>query len=361
MEEIKKTEKRLIAKIKKARKELKLPRRNRVDDIFDERMYLFPRDFEIENYPRDIAAVFNPGVDFDGKAVEIFPRFAFDYHVYTGTIGRCQKINIENLISGDFKRPIPAEIILWPGMEKTGREDFRGYEDARIFSQGGISFVLCTGNVGKGYSDDDFSRKVGGVLTLAEFKQGKLKRKGYFKIRGKDKDFTPESNKDATFIKVQGSDANLLLRLSVRGYNECWSGKADLNELVIFEDSLRVNLCSAPWEKKIGWSTNTVPIGSDKYLVGVHSVMNADLSYINRLAVVNGEGQLLAISPDYLLALKRSSAIECSGDRSLVLFGDGLIVYKDKLIWIGGLSDWAIGIFVTDLDLALSKLKWLDR
>ena len=45
------------------------------------------------------------------------------------------------------------------------------------------------------------------------------------------------------------------------------------------------------------------------------------------------------------------------GDRPLVIFGDGLLAYKEKLIWVGGISDYGIGIFMTDLDKALEKIR----
>ena len=369
MKKIEGAEERLMKKVKKASKEINLPIKNRVDDIFNERMYFFPQDFKTINYPRDIKAVFNPGVDFDGKAVEIFPRFAFDYHVYTGSIGRCEKINIENLFSGDFKKPILTEIILYPGIEKTGREDFNGYEDARIFSQNGTSFVLCTGNVGKGHHDDEFSRKVGGVLVLAKFEKRKLIEKGYFKIGGKDGNFLIESQKDAAFITIKGNKANLLTRLGFGNDftpTACWSGEADLadfKELIIPEDNLEVILLPPPWTTKVGWSSNTVQIGSDEYLVGLHEVLKSDLSYNSRLAVINGQGELQAITPDYVLAPDRKRAIECLGDRPLVIFGDGLLIDKegDRIVCIYGVSDWCIGVFGVDFQNAMDKLKWLKK
>jgi len=44
------------------------------------------------------------------------------------------------------------------------------------------------------------------------------------------------------------------------------------------------------------------------------------------------------------------------GDRAMVIFGDGLIIYQDKLLWIGGVSDYCIGVFIADLDNVLKTL-----
>lgn len=49
------------------------------------------------------------------------------------------------------------------------------------------------------------------------------------------------------------------------------------------------------------------------------------------------------------------------GDRPLVIFGNGLVRYRELVIWIGGVSDYAIGIFATPLDKLLEKLKWIQR
>lgn len=37
---------------------------------------------------------------------------------------------------------------------------------------------------------------------------------------------------------------------------------------------------------------------------------------------------------------------------------DGLVKHRDHLVWIG-VSDYSLGIFVTELDKALEKLTWI--
>ena len=66
------------------------------------------------------------------------------------------------------------------------------------------------------------------------------------------------------------------------------------------------------------------------------------------------DGDLLAIS-NYLLAPRGLE--ESYGDRPLVIFGDGLVRHGEHLIWIGGISDYGIGIFIAELEEALGKLK----
>ncbi|HID16009.1 MAG TPA: glycosidase, partial [Candidatus Atribacteria bacterium] len=106
------------------------------------------------------------------------------------------------------------------------------------------------------------------------------------------------------------------------------------------------------WEEKVGWSTNVVKIEEDKYLVGWHAVLKEDLSYKNGFAFLDRYGRIISIT-DYLLSPE--GLIESYGDRALVIFGDGLLKYKEYIIWIGGISDYAIGIFITTLKDVLNS------
>ena len=131
---------------------------------------------------------------------------------------------------------------------------------------------------------------------------------------------------------------------------------ADLDSLTMPVDSLEPVLVYEDWEVKVGWSTNVVKLSSNEYLVGWHGILRGDISYREGLAVVDGEGNLLAVS-NYVLAPR--GLVEEYGDRALVIFGDGLVLYKELLIWVGGVSDYAVGFFSVELDKALEKLKWL--
>jgi predicted GH43/DUF377 family glycosyl hydrolase len=73
---------------------------------------------------------------------------------------------------------------------------------------------------------------------------------------------------------------------------------------------------------------------------------------------VDGDGNLLAVS-DYLLEPKGLK--EDYGDRPHVIFGCGLAKYGKYLLWIGGISDYAIGVFATELHKVMEKLRWIKR
>jgi len=137
----------------------------------------------------------------------------------------------------------------------------------------------------------------------------------------------------------------------------CWRGYADLGEGLVEEDSLEPVLTPQEWEGKVGWSTNAVELSPNEYLVGWHAMLKSGV-YVNGLALISKEGEMLAVS-DYLLIPQ--GVEELYGDRPGVIFGCGLVKYGEKLLWVGGAADTAIGIYVADLDKALESLRSIRR
>lgn len=327
---------------------LRRVRRPRTTDIFERIAYIFPDELRVVNYYRKPVASFNPGALIDRDRVLVFPRLVFDYHSYVSGIGLV-KLEAEQLLRGTIEKPLNAELILWP------RElwEFRGCEDARLHRADGRTLLLYTGF---GYHDEGgvFDLKwVQGLATLAE-NLSPVERK-FFKIAHGETETVPKM-KDSAFLSIKGDEASLLLRPSLGDIEICWSGRGILSEAVIDASSMKPVLVQEDWEFKVGWSTNTVAMSSNEFLVGWHGVLKSDYSYREGLALLSSEGDLLAIS-DYVLAPR--GVIEEFGDRPHVVFGCGLLVYREKLIWVGGVSDYAIGVFATDLDRALDELHWL--
>lgn len=229
----------------------------------------------------------------------------------------------------------------------------KGCEDARVSVADDGFWVLYTG-VGKHQINGKDVRKA--VLGFAELdKEFNLQRKGFFAIEDGESSFVP-NNKDSALIAVRGRQATLLTRpMTIKDCPDmCWRAEADLEKIVMSEASLQPILTPEPWEYKVGWSTNTVQLAQDKYLVGWHGILREDLSYRNGLAIVDAQGWLKMVS-DYLLAPQ--GLWEEYGDRPLTIFGNGLLHYKDHLIWIGGVGDYCIGIFIAKLDDALAQLR----
>lgn len=361
-------ERKLEQRAWRALRELRGLREPRTEDIFERRQVLGPDDFEVENYPRRRPlAAFNPGAVLVGETIYIFPRFVFDYYSYTSSIG-VVSLRIEELLGGEFARPLRARIVLWP---QTSWEAVKGCEDPRVSFADDHFRVLYTG-VGKPEDAEEMptGTRYKAVLGYAEFDPAlNLRRKGFFCVHGGGERVVP-GNKDSALLELDGRKATILTRPSFRSArlrftsrgplrreklpDMCWRAEADLEEFTIPAESLWPVLSPETWEYKIGWSTNTVRVGNGEYLVGWHGVLREDLSYRNGLALVDSTGALLAVS-DYVLAPRGLS--EEYGDRSLTIFGNGLVIYKGLLIWIGGISDYGIGIFVTPLSEALRALR----
>lgn len=342
-------EKKLRIKAENTLNERRGLRSSKSEDIFTHRYLIGPDDFYVENYPRRRPlSAFNPGAALKGDKVYVFPRLIFDYYCYTSSIGVVE-LSVEELLSGKIARPLRTRIILWP---QKRWEAIKGCEDPRIFLFGENWLVLYTG-VGK--FDEDEGEVEKSVLGFAELDSNfSVLRKGFFTVVDLENKLILE-NKDSAFIEVQDDKATMLTRPNLPGIPAmCWRAKADLKELAIPEETLWPVFPPEPWEYKVGWSTNTVRVSEGEYLVGWHGVLKEDNSYRNGLALVNQEGELLAIS-DYLLAPQGLQ--EEYGDRSLTIFGDGLLLYQDFLVWIGGVSDYAIGVFITNIKEAFSMLR----
>ena len=325
-------------------------RKNRIRNIFKKRFYISPGQIYIKNYIRKTPiAAFNPGAILIGKKVYIFPRMVFDYYTYNSSIG-VFSVNIDELMDGVIPERLETEIILWP--DKIW-EFGHGVEDPRVYKQGDIIYMLYTGS--KHYERDGKLHKKS-VLALSEVR-GRHKgfsasKRGYFKIVNGHQEYVPGC-KDSAFIEPYNGNITMLLRFDTDAPASCWRGVGNINNLTIDIDSIEPVFIPSEWEEKVGWSTNVVKLTENKYLVGWHAVLKEDLAYKNGFALVDNRGKLLGIT-DYLLSPE--GLIESYGDRGLVIFGDGLLRYEDQIIWVGGVSDYAIGIFVTSLSDILDQI-----
>ena len=255
-------------------------------------------------------------------------------------------------MEGRVSLPITTKIVLWPKM----LWEFRGCEDPRLYKIAERFIMLYTG-YGYMIRDKSYSSCIVQAFALFEENYNCLQR-NYFRIQTLEGDlFLPRANKDSAILNIDSSKVSMLMRPLIRDIEVGWFVRADLKDAVVYEESMSPSLAFEPWEIKVGWSTNVVKLSSNEYLVGWHGIFKEDYSYRNGLAIIDSDGNLLAIS-NYLLV--PSGLVEEYGDRPLVIFGNGLISYKEKLLWIGGVSDYAIGFFMTDLDNALEKIKWIN-
>ncbi len=342
----------LLHKIKEARKKLRGIRSFKIEDIFKRIGYIYPQDIKVINYPRYKPFVaFNPGALKVNDNVILFPRLIFDYYLYSSSIGLTERLNLDEILSGNIKKPIETRIILWPKFSW----DLNGCEDARVHVHNDLVYVLYTAYGFYRLGPRNYTRKP--LLGLAILDMNfNIRRRGVFKIVKDGKIFIPDAHKSCAIVKIENNTLVMLERPIIDGNAICWKALGSLEDLTVDLETFEPILVNEVFEEHVGWSTNVVKLSKSEYLVGWHAMVTHNLAYYNGLAIVDDEGNLLAIS-NYLLTPK--GVIEEYGDRSQVIYGSGLVKYKEYIIWFGGVSDYCIGIFVTELDKAMEKMKWL--
>ncbi|HDI01036.1 MAG TPA: glycosidase [Candidatus Bathyarchaeota archaeon] len=343
-------EEALWAKVERGLRELRGLRKPDVNDVFERVLYLGPSDFYVTNYFRRFPIeAFNPGAALEGDRLFIFVRLIFEFYGYVSSVGLAE-VSIDDVLEGRVGRtPLPTRIVLWP---KELWEQL-GCEDPRVLRLPGRWLILYCGR-GYYWLEDKMVRT--DALALAELDDDfNVLRRGYFSVRRGEAIWAP-SNRDSAFLSIEGREATLATRPVVRGTKLCWCARADLEALEMPEEELRPVMVPEEWESHMGWSTNAVKLSSNELLIGWHGVSRADLAYRNGLAVLSPDGELLAVS-DYVLSPR--GMYEEYGDRCMTLFGNGLVRYKEWLIWVGGVCDACVGIFKVELDKALETLRWL--
>ncbi len=349
----------LKSKLKSSVGKLRGLRKPLMNDVFKRVLYISPQSIKVTNYVRSRPlASFNPGAIVKGNDFLVFPRLIFDYYWYVSSVGLF-KLSLKDILNDlDINtRELPTKIVIYPTSKY---EVVRGCEDPRVHVINEKYYILYTAvgpkplpkYVPDVISDMPFYRASYQALAVLN-ENLKLISKYYLKI---DDEVVPNW-KDGSIVKVVNSEsASMLLRPSVGDIEANWRGLINLRDFSIELGSLEPIMVAEDWEFKVGWSTNTIRLSSNEYLVGWHAVLKSNFSYVEGLAIVNDSGDLLATT-DYVLIPKGLN--ESFGDRPLVIFGCGLILTKEYVIWVGGVADYCIGIFKANLSKVLELMKWI--
>ena len=343
----------LLERVRSAVEKLRGLRKPVTVDVFRRIALLEPDRFVVYGYTRrKPLAVFNPGALVIGRDLYIFPRLIFDYYWYVSSIG-IAKLDIEELLDGYIPSVIEAKILLYP---RTRYENGRGCEDARALLDGDKLVVLYTA-VGTRHPDCCIPIPRQGY---AEFTWSSLSeiRRDVIKIATDSRAEATDDWKDSAIIARKSTVYTMLTRPMLRDYIACWRCILRIDDLSIPIESLEPILVPEEWEYKVGWSTNAVRLDGDAYLVGWHGVAQEDFSYRNGIAVVDSDGRLLGIT-NYILSPR--DIVELYGDRPYVIFGCGLVRYRELLLWIGGISDHAIAVYIAELDKVLEHVRWVGE
>ncbi len=332
----------LVEKALKAERELSGTREGKlVEGVFERLGYLTAEHFHVTNYPRKPLVAFNPSAVLEDDTLKLFVRFVFDYYDYVSSIG-VSEVKVDKLERLCCSK-LNARLVIYP---TTVHEIKRGAEDPRAhkFRDGYLIFYTAVG-----LRDGDLWPKQGFALLD---KNMNVTKKGVLRLGGK----FPPSWKNTTMIKDFGREISVLTRPWIEGHEVAWRAKVNIDTWEVDPESMDVVMVPESFEIKVGISTTPVKIGSDEYLVGWHGIMKNDMSYRNGIMVVNGEGEVLGVS-EYLLFPQTIE--ELYGDRPMVIYGCGLVRYKEYIYWIGGIADYGIGVYRAELEELMEHVKWL--
>jgi len=310
-------------------------RNNKKQRIFVCMKILYPSDFNIINYNRKPVAVFNPGITIHNDKLILFPRLVFDYYQYVSSIGYTE-IPISDF-PNSIRFPLNTKIIQYPTTisDIWGNEDSRGYKDWLLWVK-----------LGK-------NKETNFTIGKIDFQNQTIFNKSNILLRRKH--VLLKNEKTGRDFAVLNSSYMLCRPERNIKYSGITTWHRAGNDCYLDWQDLRFLLKSETWEKKIGWSTNVVKISKDLNLIGWHAINKVDYGYYNGLAIIDNDGDLQGIS-DYLLWA--SGLNQIYGDRTNVIFGCGLVLINKSLYWIGGISDYSIGIFKANLDTALNSIIW---
>jgi len=328
-------------------------RKPTINDIFHRVGYISPDGVRVVDYlRRKPVAIFNPGAATSGSKLWIFPRMVFDYYWYVSSIGFFE-VDIDSILQGGVSDPIDVRLIVTPS---ESWEIYKGCEDPRVSIHNDMLYILYTA-VGIDQRSSIIIRQALALLKNSNFE---VVRKQCFAICVDGVRYRTFW-KDSAILSLENSSVYMLTRPSIpmgdTYVDVNWFGVGDIETGCFDLESLNpVMGFEKEFEYKVGWSTNTLRISSNEYIVGWHAV-GIDNIYRNGIAVISRDGELLGVS-DYLLAPRRN-ATEFYGDRPGVVFGNGLIEYRDFIIWIGGVSDYSIGIFKTEKNRIFEEIRWV--
>lgn len=300
-------------------------------NIFELEVLLVGKQFKMSNYPETPLGAWNPAAYLnDQKKLVILPRLHFDIRFYVSSLGLCKPIALESL--NDVEE-IRTKIIKYP----TTNNEIRGVEDPRITEDGKKILTVGLGKTKDGKiftSQTNMNTFNGSSITNTKpllFNNDEI-----------------GTGRDAVLV----NDHVLLFRPEakpLRTYRTFYTESAE-NIVISDKDLMPLKeLDKQEGERKRGLSTNVVKLATNEYIVGWHNVLEDKIEYKEGFMLIDDEGEPREISKTVL----ETTGILRYSARPFTLFGCGLVLYKDRLYWIGGIGDSWIGIFSAELDAVI--------
>lgn len=263
----------------------------------------------------------NPGGYVDNGKLVILPRLGITDDFCKTVIGICEPIDMNNL---DTINHIHTKVII------TAAPTYNGVEDARITEDGKRVLFVATNDRGPQTSLYDM---VSGVSKPLWYNRNIV-----------------QTGRDAVFI----NNKVLIFRPEIEGLPSYSASYEISKKHIIITGELIKILEAKKSERKRGFSTNVVKLRKNENLIAYHAVINNKYAeYQQGFMLLNDAGIPQAES---LLILKTEGALQ-GGRRPYTLFGCGLVKYRERIYFIGGVGDSMVAILSADITDILSEMK----
>ncbi len=313
-------------------------REKRTNDIVKRVGVITPDRILIENHPikRPITA-FNPAIILEDDEVTFYTRIVLGYFTYASAVAEFS-MSLDEL---DALKEYRARITVYPSM----RYDFWGVEDPRVYTlDGRLLMTYC----GRTISYFNPAVRIERTLPVTAVREGEWVKRLVFRMpeemRKKvvsDKDgFLFKDRKLLLFHRLHIGERFYLTRSEVEV-------SLPLQEFEVVEaESTKVVMEPAEFEQKLGWGTPPVSVGRE-YVLFLHAVDSNRCVYRVFACLIDREGNLKAVTPEYIMEPKES--YEIYGDRPYTVFPCGAQKLDDAILISYGGGDSVIGIGKVDI------------
>ncbi|MCD6410977.1 MAG: glycosidase, partial [Thermoplasmata archaeon] len=280
--------------------------------------------------------------------VHIYGRMVLGYFTYASVISEI------TMPIGDLKKlkdSYSAKIEIYPD----NKFDLWGVEDPRIYVMDGKKFITYCGRTVNYFNQSIWRERT--LPITAVYENGRWRKLSVFRMPQEIRGFVI-SDKDAFLVKSKNG-LKLFHRLHLKDDNyylvisdvrDTLEGNG-LKEVEVKNTYLLME--PAEFEEKLGWGTPPIELG-EEYLLLIHAVDREMKSYKVFAVLLNGDLELIAVTPYYIMEPKE--IYEIYGDRPYTIFPCGAQVVDDKLIVSYGAGDIAMAFGEIDLDELISLL-----
>ena len=333
-------------------REINKIRKFETKDIVRRRIVITAKQVKLLNHPvGEATTIFNPSLLIDDKdGIRLYARIVLGYFSYASAVAEL-RLSVQDI----YTPPInyDANLILYPG----SKYDFWGVEDPRAYRFEGRAFITYSGRTVSYFNPAvriERTLPVNAILTDDGWKKTHVfrlpKQIRQFVVSDKDAFLLKANKKVLLFHRPHLSDDSFYLAISEVSHDLLKIGNGVKNVVV---NNTRTAFEPSKFEIKLGWSTPPIEV-EDKYLVLLHGVDVEIQAYRVFAILLNDRGEIIAVSPFYIMEPKES--YEIYGDRPYTIFPCGAQKIDDSIIVSYGAADSVIGIGEIKVDELLGIL-----